>query len=143
MEPAEKEEYEQYVWDLAASFKNAAPSRRGARRHVLLPAPAGGCAQSSAGRRLHPDGGRPAGYFLQAARIAEARRGLRYHRHAGPQAHAHGRPCPVPSGPHVLPPPSSAASASAAPYGQDSAPRLAQPRAAGGDAARVGQGPVG
>ena len=30
MEPAEKEEYEQYVWDLAASFKNAAPSRRGA-----------------------------------------------------------------------------------------------------------------
>lgn len=61
-----------------ASFKNAAPSRRSARQHVLLPAPAGGQ------RSLLQDGvctpteaGQPA-YFLQAARIAEARRGLRY-----------------------------------------------------------------
>jgi hypothetical protein len=86
-------------------------------------------AQPPAGRRLHPDGGRPAGVLPTSG---AHRRGPReatiprqHHRRAGPQAHAHGRPRPPPSGPHQAPtssrrprpPPSSAASASASPSG--------------------------
>ncbi|XTI85253.1 hypothetical protein V2W45_1340231 [Cenococcum geophilum] len=78
VEPAEKAEYEQYVWDLAASFKNAAPFRLGARQHVLLPAPARGRAQPPAGRRLHPDGGRPAGVLPTSGVHRRGPRGLRY-----------------------------------------------------------------
>ncbi|OCL04335.1 hypothetical protein AOQ84DRAFT_120138 [Glonium stellatum] len=136
-EPGEKEQYEQYVWDLAASFRNVA------RRPVEVPDSM--CYylhMLELVRTLLRDGvcvltedDEPAD-LLQAARIAEARGGLQYladttallvglwHQHAAMLAESSallGRRltqmaalAPASARPHVLlPPPASAASASA------------------------------